>query len=768
MKTVGRYGALAALVLATPLAAAEIQAPVVTGAAGAAGMATPRKPEIYKDGWIDLDKNGVKDIYEDSTQSVEKRVEDLLGRMNRAERIGQLWQLLIPGDPAKDNGLPGQGAIGSYLGYTSKLEVRNALQRAAVEDSRLGVPLIFGFDVIHGMATVCPIPVAQSCSWDPELVARTSAMAAAEASGMGIDWTFAPMVDIARDPRWGRIAEGFGEDPWLDGQFAAAAVRGFQGADPRAPEHMAACLKHYVGYGAAEGGRDYNTTEISPFTLRNIYLPPFHAGVDAGALTLMSAFNCLNGIPASGNHFICTQVLRDEWKFSGFIVSDWNAVAELIRHGYAADDADAAAKALTAGVDMEMVSGTYHDHLAALLDSGRVKPEVLDEAVRRVLRVKFERGLFDRPYTVAPAADPAAQAVRTALAREAAAHSCVLLKNEHGILPLRTDGGRIALLGPLAANGDEMLGSWSAIGRAADVVPLNDGLAAALHGANLVVAEGCKLTGQDTGGFAAALAAARQADVVIMALGEPRGWSGENSSRSELGLTGVQQQLFDQVAALGKPVIVVLFAGRPLAIPALQEKAAAIVMAWQPGVQAGPGLADVLTGATEPTGRLTTSFPHSVGAVPAYYNYLPTGRPRDQYKDGTRAPLYPFGYGLTYTQFAYSAAPVATADVAPTGTLHATATITNTGPRRGSTVAQFYIHALASTAGCRPVRELKGFQRVTLDPGQSKEVTFTLPAKDLGCFTSEGQWVVEPGRYEVFIAADSASGSPSALRLTEK
>ncbi len=586
-------------------------------------------------------------------------------------------------------------------------------------------------------------------------------MAAAESAAAGVDWVFAPMVDIARDPRWGRIAEGAGEDPWLGGRMAAAAVRGFQGASYAQEDRVAACLKHYVGYGAAEGGRDYNTTEIGLPTLRNVYLPPFKAGVDAGAATLMSAFNCLNGVPASGNRFTLTEVLRDQWGFKGFVVSDWAAVNELIHHGYAADKAQAATLALNAGVDMEMVSDCYRTSLPPLLEAGKVSAATFDEAVRHILRIKIVKGLLDRPYTT-PGKLGAAAAV--ALAREAVARCCVLLKNDRDILPLHVGGGTVALIGPMADNRHDLLGCWSGLGRDEDVVTLKEGLAAALPGAKLQVVVGCDLTTDDASGLDEAVAAARQADVVILALGEPASFSGENSFRSDLGLPGSQQQLFDRIAACGRPVVTVLFAGRPLAVPAVLEKSAAVLMAWHPGVQGGPGIADVLTGVVSPSGRITASFPRSVGQVPVYYNHLATGRPRNNYKEGSREPLLPFGYGLTYTRFEYGPTCLSS-DRVLNGAITATATVTNAGPRAGTEVVQLYLRDPACSVGARPVRELKGFQRVTLKPGETKDVSFTLAAQDLGCWSVDGKWVVEAGRFELVIAPDAASGQMVGFSL---
>jgi beta-glucosidase len=627
------------------------------------------------------------------------------------------------------------------------------------------------------------------------------------------------MVDLARDPRWGRIAEGFGEDPWLGALDAAASVRGFQGdfnsgtgilpvrfknkgsqvpsdthrQDARATEErVVACMKHYVGYGAAEGGRDYNTTEISEFTLRNFYLPQFKAGVNAGAWTVMSAFNDLSGMPASANRHTLTDILRGEWKFRGYVVSDWDAVNELIPHGIAADEAGAARLGITAGVDMEMVSTTYPDTLAQQVKAGKIPMSVVDEAVRRVLTVKFEKGLFDHPYTDEARCRTAfLRPDAVALAREAAAKSCVLLKNENGALPVFKETKTIALIGPLAPDAEDMVGSWASRFHAGDVVSLADGIRAKLPaGAQLTVVRGCsiiepgaeyllrhsddpgKITGHPTGAneIAEAAALAKDSDTVILALGEPRNWSGEDGSRSTLGLPGRQQELFDAVAATGKPVIVVLFNGRPLAVPEIQEKAAAILEAWFPGVQGGNGVADILFGDLDPVGRLTTTFPCDLGQVPIYYNHANTGRPgigeyKGNYIDGPVAPLYPFGFGLAYTAFEFGKVQLAASKVKMGGMVSARAQIKNTGTRAGTAVAELYIRDLACSAGARPVRELKGFRKFLLQPGESRDLEFELTAHDLGCYDTRGNWLVEPGKFQLWIAQDSASGEPAEFEL---
>jgi beta-glucosidase len=750
------------------------------------------EPSIYHDGWIDLDKNGKKDVYEDPAQPVPKRVADLLKRMTLAEKIGQLQQLdRNTNSPADFSDWLRSGAAGSFLGGSELIETpvqRNGLQHIAVEQSRLGIPLIFGHDSIHGFRTTFPIPLAQACAWEPELFERTEAISARETAAVGIDWTFAPMVDLARDPRWGRIAEGFGEDPWLGALYAAACVHGFQGTNIAAPDRVVACLKHYAGYGAAEGGRDYNTTEISEYTLRNFYLPQFKAGVDAGAWTLMSAFNCLSGMPASANRHTLTEILRDEWKFRGFVISDWDSVNELISQGVAADGAEAARLALTAGVDMEMVSSNYHNSLPELIKQGKVPESAVDEAVRRILTVKFAKGLFDKPYVdeslyLTAFLKPDA----LALAREAAAKSCVLLKNENGALPISHQAKTIALIGPLGEETGDLLGCWAGPGRWQDVVSLAAGLRAKLAaGSELKVVRGCEITGTakitkrldgtsvaeaaSAGGedFAEAVSAAKSADVVILALGEPGGWTGENSARSDLGLPGRQMELFDAVVATGKSVIVVLINGRPLAVPRVQEKAAAILEAWDPGVQGGNGVADVLFGDVDPSGRLTTTFPRSVGQVPIHYNHFNTGRPElGKYVDGSSTPLYPFGFGLAYTTFEYGKVELTAPVMKPGGMFIAKVNLKNTGSRAGTEVVQLYLRDVAASAGPRPVRELKGFQKVLLQPGDSSEVVFTISGDELGYYDTKGNWLVEPGKFQIWICRDSASGNPAEFELVK-
>jgi len=760
-------------------------------------LAAAEPRPIYQQGWIDLNKDGKKNVYEDASRPVEKRVEDLLKRMTIDEKIGQLWQVDWPHtlEPQTMARLR-DGTIGSYLGSDVVVEspiVRNQLMHVAIEQSRLGIPPIFGHDVIHGFRTAFPIPLAQACAWEPDLFERTTAIAAREACAAGIDWTFAPMVDVARDPRWGRIAEGFGEDPWLGMLYGAACVRGFQGTNVVAPHRVVACVKHYVGYGAPEGGRDYNTTEISDYALWNFYLPQFKAAIDAGVLTVMSSFNCLSGYPATATKYTLTDILRHDWKFRGFVVSDYEAVGELIDHGVAADEAEAARLALTSGVDMEMISRAYHDTLKAQVEDGIVPRKTLDEAVRRVLRVKFEKGLFDRPYTDESLYQTAyLRPDALALSREAAAKACVLLKNENGTLPLSPSKKKIAVIGPLAQMAEELVGPWHSRAHANDLISFADAIrnAAGSH-FEVSVTRGCALVEPGvikvprnitdfksledpptkSNEIAKAVALAKSSDIVLLAVGEPLEWSGEDASRSDLGLPGMQQQLFDALAASGKPVVTVLFNGRPLAITRVQEKAAAILEAWFPGTEGADGVADVLFGKVDPSGRLTTTFPRAVGQVPFYYNHYNTGRPgfgdyKGNYVDIPTVPLYPFGYGLAYTSFRFGTVQLQTNKISLHGKLQASVEIQNIGHSTGTAVAELYIRALVATAGSRPVRELKGFKKVLLKPGESYTAKFVLPATLFGYYDSRGHWLLEPGQYRAWVSKDSASGDSVSFELT--
>jgi beta-glucosidase len=736
----------------------------------------------------------------DSPQ-IEARADALLARMSLDEKVGQVNQfaadtLTGPGKPAgRADDLIKKGLIGSLFNVVVARET-NAYQREAVEGSRLHIPILFGFDVIHGFHTLFPIPLGLSASWDLGLVEQTARAAAQEASIQGVRWTFSPMVDIARDPRWGRIAEGAGEDPYLGSAFARAYVRGYQGARLDDPDSIVACAKHFVGYGAAEGGREYNTTEISERTLRGVYLPPFHAAVEAGAGTIMSAFNSLDGVPASANAFTLTRILRDEWKFKGFVVSDWTSIREIMLHGIADDERTAARKGFMAGVDMDMQSDLYLPQLPGLVRSGAVPLARLDEAVRRILRVKIALGLFERPYVKAPAAiDPAAPQ-RTEIARRAAEESFVLLENRRiggaaPLLPLAAGRGRrIALIGPLADSALDMLGSWPGASDAENAVTLRTALAehAERSGMSLSYELGTVISGASESGFPKAIAAAENADVVILALGESGHASGEASSRSTLDLQGNQEKLLESVVATGKPVVLVVFSGRPLAISWASAHVAALLEAWFPGYQAGPALARVLFGDVDPSGRLTVSVPRSVGQVPIYYNCLNTGRPRVDpiglgsqkadpyyitgYIDEANTPLYPFGYGLTYTNFSYSSVHLSASSISAravnegTGRLTVSAEVRNTGERAGTETAQLYIR-LRGTSVARPVRELKGFRRLFLAPGERSRVEFSLGRDELSFWNIDMKDVAEPGSLYVWVAPDCTRGAPAKVEITD-
>jgi len=701
------------------------------------------------------------------TGNIEARIDDLLSRMTLDEKVGQLVQYSGYNDDR--TAAIRAGKIGSFLNVTGAEET-NKVQRIAVEESRLGIPLLFGLDVIHGYRTIFPIPLASASTWDPELVTTIEAIAAREARASGVHWTFAPMIDIARDPRWGRIAEGAGEDPYLGSVLAAARVKGFQGDDVAAQDRILACLKHYVAYGAAVAGRDYNSVDISERALREIYLPPYKAGVDAGAATIMSAFNLLNGVPATANTFTINHILRGEWHYEGLIVSDWNSIGELITHGYAADARGAAWLALEATVDMDMMSDIYSSQLVDLVRTGAVPKTLLDGSVRRVLRAKFLLGLFDHPY-VDPALESAVilRGDHVTAARDAARKSMVLLKNDGGILPLRNDIRSVAVIGPLADNQPDLLGSWHALGHPEDVISVVSGIRArATAGTTIRYARGSSIKGTERDGFDDAVEAARNADVAIVVVGEPEQETGEAASRTSIGLPGAQADLIEAVHSTGTPIVAVIMSGRPLAIPWLAENVPAILQAWHPGIQGGNALADVLWGDYNPSGKLTVSFPRSVGQIPIYYNRDVTGRPAtdsrftSRYLDSPTTPLYPFGHGLSYTTFDYSSLALSSDTTGPGGTVTVSVTVTNTGQVAGAEVVQLYIRDLVANV-VRPMKELKGFTKVFLQPDESRTVQFTLGPGELGHYDQDMRWAVEPGDFTVWVGGSSQDGVQTKL-----
>jgi beta-glucosidase len=751
-------------------------------------------------------------------QQIERKVDALLKQMTLDEKIGQLVQYSAteahpaptPGkttaalnvNPPAPGGvdsyvLAQKGELGSMLNTVGQ-GLTNHFQHAAVDNTRLHIPLLFGADVIHGFRTIFPVPLATASSWDPALIADLAHMAAIEARTAGVDWVYSPMVDIARDARWGRCTEGAGEDPYLGSAIARAYIRGYQGESLSAPGSVAASVKHFAAYGAAEAGREYNTTDMSELLLRQVYLPPYHAAVEAGAATVMSSFNSLNGVPATANPFLLQTILRDEWGFNGAVVSDYTAVMELTHHGIALDAAMASQKALMAGVDIDMMSHDYDAELPALVKSGRVPMAVVDEAVRRVLRLKFALGLFEHPFTDGPEVTGAVAEHRP-LARSAAEESLVLLQNnpapqgtiQDPLLPLTPATKRIALIGPLADDASDMVGAWSGANNFGDVRTLSATMAerAQQTGAILTYEKGTDISGTSDSGFAAAVAAAQNSDVAILALGESSDMSGEAASRAHLDLPGNQQQLLEAVVATGKPVVLLVFSGRPLVLDWAAQHVPAIMEVWFPGVETGPAIAGTLFGDVAPSGKLTMSFPRAVGQEPLYYNQLPTGRPIQhadpahpgyvemkyvsRYLDVPNDALFPFGHGLTYSTFAYSGVSLSTQSIGSASLMRdqksqpvvATATVTNTGKRRATEIVQCYVNVRGAGTE-QPVRNLKGFARITLDPGQSQAVHFPLGFAELSFYNVKVQRVVEPADYTVFIGGSSTTTNAGHFTTT--
>ncbi len=716
----------------------------------------------------------------------ELRVQKLLSRMTVEEKFGQLQQLTWnpdtgPGEAQNEaaRDAASEGRLGSVLNITGAQEC-NELQRFAVEESRLGIPLVFGLDVIHGFLTTFPVPLAQGASFDPGVVVKDAEVSAREAASWGVHWTFAPMADVSREPRWGRVAEGSGEDPYLTAELTAAKVRGYQGEDYGADGRLAACAKHFVGYGFPEGGRDYNTVDISERRLRDVALPPFKAAVDAGVATVMAAFNTVNGVPAHANRHTLTGILHDELDFDGFVVGDYNGVQELIPHGVAAGEADAARLALGAGVDMEMVSTTYADHGKELLESGEIDLARLDDAVTRILRIKVRLGLFEKPYTDEDGQidEPSAAARRDA--RQTAAACAVLLKNEERTLPFEKGVSSLAVVGPLGDDTQELHGTWAGPGaRKFPAVSVLEGIRKAAPDAKVTFARGCGITGDDTDGFEKAVAAVRASDAAVVVVGEKASHSGEAAVRSDITLPGVQTELVRRIAATGKPFVVVVLAGRPLVLSGIVEHSPAILNAWHPGLEGGNAVADVLFGKVNPGAKLPATFPRAVGQIAEYYAHENTGRPYDpdnsytsKYLDLPHGPLFPFGHGLSYTTFGYSELALGEESLSARAVREGDATVTvtvkvkNTGSRAGDEVVQLYIRdKVASLA--QPVRRLRGFERITLEAGEQRTVAFELGADDLGFHTNDpkGELLVEPGEFEIYAGGSSEAGLNRTLTL---
>jgi beta-glucosidase len=717
--------------------------------------------------------------------SIDRAVDSLLARMTLDEKVGQLQQ--YPGiwaDSLSESTVPPEypdmirkGSVGSLLNVFGS-RITRELQRVAVEESRMKIPLLYGFDLIHGFRTTFPVPLAEASSWDPEAVERSAHIGAIEASAAGLHWTFAPMVDIARDPRWGRIVEGSGEDTYLTSVMAAAWVRGFQGARFPADDAVLACPKHFAAYGAAEGGRDYNSVDVSERTLRDVYFPPFKEAVAAGAATVMCSFNEIGGIPSTANRWLLHDVLRTEWKFRGIVVSDWNSVGELRSHGFAASDADAVRLAMDAGTDMDMCSGMYRDNLASLVKSGALSQAVVDTAARRILQAKFILGLFDDPYRYCNSDRERKLLLNPAhleAARDMARKSIVLLKNDQALLPLKIGAGTVAVIGPLADDRQAPLGPWKGAGEARNVVTVLEGIKKAVGSSTHVLyAKGCATDDGDTSGIDSAVATARQADVVLLVVGESADMSGEAQCRSSLGLPGSQEQLVRAVHAAGKPVIMILMNGRPLAISWEADHLPAILECWFLGLQSGHAIADVLFGQYNPSARLPVTFPRCVGQVPIYYNHKSTGRPgienvpyTSRYRDLSVKPLFPFGYGLSYTTFSYAGLELVSTTLRPDDTLSAAITVKNTGPRPGDEVVQLYVRDEYGSV-TRPVKELKAFRKISLGAGESTRVSFEVPVQELAFTGRDMQRRVEPGSFRIFVGPDSERGTEGTFNVVSE
>ncbi len=725
--------------------------------------------------------------------ATEAQIDALLAKMTLEEKIGQMNQysgFFDATGPAPAEGYTKEryehiktGMVGSMLNVRGAKEVR-AMQELAVENSRLGIPMIFGFDVIHGFKTTTPIPLAEAASWDLEAIEQSARVAAIEASAAGLNWTFAPMVDISRDARWGRVMEGAGEDPYLGCMIAKARVNGFQGQDLSANNTIAACAKHFAAYGFAESGKDYNTADIGLSTLYNVVLPPFKAAAEAGVATFMNSFNELNGIPATGNVFLQRDILKGEWAYKGFVVSDWGSITEMIDHSYAENGLHASELAVNAGSDMDMESHLYVKHLKKLVESGKIAEAKIDDAVRRILRAKFQLGLFDDPYKYCDETREETLIYHEdhmASALDIAKKSIVLLKNEGGLLPLPKEGKKIALIGPLAEDKNSPLGNWRLASDDHTAISVVEGMQA-YPSNELTVSQGValiegetsfpshvKLNEDDRSGMSKAVKIAKKADVVIMVLGEHGFQSGEGRSRSNLGLPGLQQELLEAVYKVNKNIVLVLMNGRPLALPWADDHIPAIVEAWQLGTQSGHAIAQVLYGDYNPSGKLPMTFPRDVGQVPIYYNYKNTGRPGPKnevfwshYTDQPNTPLYPFGYGLSYTSFEYTDLNIS--DPTADRTVEVNITLKNTGNVEGEEVAQLYIRDRVASV-TRPVKELKGFKKVELKAGESKTLTFTLTEKELGFYNNEGKYVVETGDFEVMVGGNSVETLNGEFRL---
>jgi beta-glucosidase len=725
---------------------------------------------------------------------IEQRISDLIEKMTLAEKIGQMAQVNAGDSYIHDYLADGirAGRVGSVLNAVD-LDIINELQRIAVEESRLGIPLLVGRDVIHGFKTVMPIPLGQAASWNPDLVREGAHVAAYEAATTGVNWTFAPMIDISRDPRWGRIAESLGEDPYLASVLGAAMVRGFQGDDLAAVGTIAATAKHFAGYGASESGRDYSTTNIPENELRNVYLPPFHAAVDAGVSALMTSFSDLDGVPATASEFLLRQVLRDEWKFDGLVVSDWDSIRQLQIHGLTANDRDSAVEAIRAGVDMEMHGDAYTNHLELLIESGEIDADLVDQAAANILRVKFRLGLFERPYTDRAILPPIGSEHALATARRAALQSIVMLKNEHHVLPLDASAlNSVALIGPLADAPYEQLGTWIFDGDSSLSVTPRQAIESLVGDDVEVTYIRAMETSRTrtTAGFEDAVAAATSADAVVLFLGEESILSGEAHSRADINLPGAQAELVEQIRATGKPVVAVIQAGRPLTLTNMVDNVDAILFAWHPGTMGGPAIADLLFGVASPSGKLPVTFPRMVGQVPIYYNQKNTGKPPTPdtiahiddidahapqlsfgmtafHLDAGYTPLFPFGHGLSYASFEYENLRLSTKELELGASLTVSVELLNTSPIAAHEVVQLYVRDLVGNV-TRPVRELKGFRRIWLEPEERVMVEFELHTDDLAFFGRDMTLMTEPGDFHVWVGSSSEAALMSEFRIVAR
>ncbi|UOQ54864.1 glycoside hydrolase family 3 N-terminal domain-containing protein [Hymenobacter cellulosivorans] len=706
-----------------------------------------------------------------TTAAIEQRITELLAQMTLEEKAGQLTQysgreLTGPASTRKTDLLNSirQGHVGSMLNVKGVQDTR-AIQAEALK-SRLHIPLLFGLDVIHGYQTVFPVPLAEAASWDMAAIRESAHVAAREAAASGIHWTFAPMVDVGRDPRWGRVMEGAGEDQYLGSQIARARVLGFQGEKLGGTDAVMACAKHFAAYGAAIAGRDYNAVDLSPQQLWEVYLPPFKAAVDAGAATFMNSFNTLNGVPATASRYLQRDILKGQWNYPGFVVSDWGSIREMVSWGYAQNIGEAAQKAMAAGNDMDMENDAYFDTLPKLVQEGKVDVALVDDAVRRILRKKFELGLFDDPYKFSDAkrekkvfSDPQHRVA----ARDVARKSMVLLKNERSVLPLAAQR-KIALIGPLAKSKRDLAGGWTVIADTTQIVSAFEGISQrAGKQTQLLYAKGCAATGDSRAGFAQAVETARQADVIVLCVGETWDMSGEAKSRADISLPGVQEELFQALKATGKPIVAVLFAGRPLIFNTLADQADAILYAWFPGSEGGRALADVLFGDYNPAGKLPSTFPRLMGQVPISYQQYSTGRPvvdpqniryRSAYIDAPNTPRYAFGHGLSYTTFKYSNLQISQPRMTAAETVQVSCTLTNTGSRAGEEVVQLYLRDKVASV-VRPLKELKDFRKISLKPGESQTVSFTISRDKLAFYNNDLQWTTEPGDFRLLLGSAS-------------